>query len=383
MRTNREIPPSELQRYAPELSETVEAVCSSPAFRNSPKSCEFLRHIVERTLSGNIAELKERLIGMTLLGRDASYDTGSDAGVRVRANDVRKRLMTHNTAPQTGTSFTLELPAGSYVPRFFRSSAPASEASHDEKVQTLTSIDTELIPPLSLQRLAAPTLVALFLCTICLRWQIAQEHPFISFWQGVFENHRVVLYLPASEIKGGQELVGVQEIEAAAPLFNLAGQFHAPLNLTPALIPLTATGEVLVSIGSASGNMFGPTANSIGPGYPFSTGADRSASETAQASGKIFDHDRLNAHLPVSGRAAWLTVANGAQRTINIDGTDTAAISTLVKRLCHRNSFPQGLADSLKSGTVTQIIFLMSPHAEVQIFHELLPAAETEKARIP
>ena len=87
-----EIQLGELSRFASELKAAVEVICKSPPFRTSAKSCQFLRHIVQHTLEGNVDELKERLIGIVLLGRETTYDTGSDAGVRVRANDVRKRL---------------------------------------------------------------------------------------------------------------------------------------------------------------------------------------------------------------------------------------------------------------------------------------------------
>src|ERR1700729_4101559 len=120
MQSFTEIPLSELSRYAPSLREALEAVCKSPAFRTSPKSCEFLQHIVHHALNGNADELKERLIGMSLLGREATYDTGSDAGVRVRANDVRKRLTAYNKTETATASFTFDLPSGSYIPRFFR-----------------------------------------------------------------------------------------------------------------------------------------------------------------------------------------------------------------------------------------------------------------------
>ena len=56
-------------------------VCDSAPFKTSPRSCEFLRHIVHRSIAGEVDELKERLIGMSLLGREATYDTGSDADV--------------------------------------------------------------------------------------------------------------------------------------------------------------------------------------------------------------------------------------------------------------------------------------------------------------
>jgi hypothetical protein len=68
------------------------AILESPFFRSSRRSCEFLRHVVETALKGRADSLKERAIGIEILGRDVSYDPGSDAAVRVRANDVRKRL---------------------------------------------------------------------------------------------------------------------------------------------------------------------------------------------------------------------------------------------------------------------------------------------------
>src|SRR5580698_6463873 len=125
MQSYSEIPPSELSRYAPSLRDALETVCESPPFKTSPKSCEFLRHIVHCTLNGNTDELKERLIGMSLLGREATYDTGSDAGVRVRENDVRKRLTAYNSARTRVEDFAFDLPTGSYVPRFFREATPS------------------------------------------------------------------------------------------------------------------------------------------------------------------------------------------------------------------------------------------------------------------
>ena len=80
-----ELQPDEICRYISELQTTVAVVCKSSSFRTSAKSCQFLRFIVQRTLGGKVDELKERVIGIELLGREASYDTGSDAGVRVRA----------------------------------------------------------------------------------------------------------------------------------------------------------------------------------------------------------------------------------------------------------------------------------------------------------
>src|SRR5579862_5907200 len=99
------------------------SILNGPGFRSSPRSCAFLRFVTEETLAGREESLKERTIGVAVLKRDPGYDTGSDAGVRVRANDVRKRLSAHYEKLPSRAGFRIELPAGSYVPRFVNESS--------------------------------------------------------------------------------------------------------------------------------------------------------------------------------------------------------------------------------------------------------------------
>ncbi|MDW8129031.1 MAG: hypothetical protein RMI94_00660 [Bryobacterales bacterium] len=94
------------------------AILQSNAFRSSARCQEFLSHVVELALAGKRDELKERLIGVQLFGRDASYDTGDDPIVRVKANEVRKRLAQAYEECGTPEGVKIVLPAGSYVPQF-------------------------------------------------------------------------------------------------------------------------------------------------------------------------------------------------------------------------------------------------------------------------
>lgn len=346
MTATKEIPVTDISAYASSLREFVEGICTSPAFCNSPKSCEFLRHIVERTLCDDVASLKERLIGMTLLGRDAGYDTGSDAGVRVRAKEVRKRLLKYNTTLATEARLILDLPVGSYVPRFFEVSTFDAEVVPDTAAVGWPEITVPL-QPLPLQYLATPTLAALFLCIICIRWQIAQEHPFTTFWQGVFGDHHAVLYLPDSQNAEGQQAVGFQEVEAATALSNLAGEFHANLNLAQTESHTAMPGEVVLSVGSAATHGMGQNLRS----------------DDSLPSGVLAPDDR----------AAWLTVINGDQRKVHIGGTDPAAVRALVDQLCKRDTFPEGLEGSLQNGTTTELVMLMPPHAGINVYHKSLP----------
>ena len=48
--------------------------------------------MVEQTLLGNAADLKERSIGIEVFGRSPSYDANADPVVRITAGEVRKRL---------------------------------------------------------------------------------------------------------------------------------------------------------------------------------------------------------------------------------------------------------------------------------------------------
>jgi hypothetical protein len=375
-----EIRPDALRRYSAELLAAAEVVCKSPSFRTSPKSCQFLRHIVRHTLAGNADELKERLIGITLLGREASYDTGSDAGVRVRANDVRKRLAVYYSASLTETAYTIDIPPGSYVPRFY-----LPDSLHDVQSDPLPHEDEEELeaPPaplaakLPLQQLAFPTFVALFLCIICMRWQLAQEHPFVTFWQTVFQDHHALLYLPLSRSGGPQEPDPANRLEYAAPLLNLAGQFHAEIGLTRTLTPPIVANEILIVVdgSSASSNDSGPGRSGSDRFFP--SEGSRMVIVTSPSGRQIVDRNAANSTVTPYGRAALLTIANGAQRSIHIDGTDDEAIDALIKTMCESGTFPDELIDGFQEGTVTQLVFPIAPRANAVVFHESLPLMHT------
>jgi hypothetical protein len=369
----QEIQIAEIGRYIPELQQALDDVCQSQSFRTSPKSCEFLRHIVHHTLNHQIDELKERLIGIDLLGRETTYDTGSDAGVRVRANDVRKRLLAYHAACKSDDGYTFELPAGAYVPRFFRSVPAPPEIPSLEEPPIVTSIAPEQATALSLRQLAMPTLIALFLCTICMRWQIAQEHPFTTFWQTVFQDHHATFYMPPVQMDGQESLVSIDSLEASAPLFNLAGQFHARLPMTRTLSVSASSDDIVISIGGIPAGAANPKNLALASTSTPWADDNRISIEDTAAGREVVDRDAASHSAQLSGRAGLITIVNGPQRIIRVDGTDQAAIGNLIEMLCNRDSFPADLANSFQEGTVTQVVFPIAPHAEPLVFREPLP----------
>jgi hypothetical protein len=115
--TAPQFPDPEGNRHAEILNQLAQ-IQSSHAFCNSARSKEFLSYVVEQALAGNPEGLKERSIGVNLFHRAPTYDTGEDPIVRVKAGEVRRRLAEYYAAEEHPPELQIELPVGSYVPRF-------------------------------------------------------------------------------------------------------------------------------------------------------------------------------------------------------------------------------------------------------------------------
>jgi len=114
----------ELNNLDRDLSATAEhhlaEVLSSDAFRMSERSRRFLTHVVRESLAGRSENLKERVIGEQVFSRAADYDTGQDSIVRVKANEVRRRLSQFYEHHHPESPVRFEMSAGSYAVRIQR-----------------------------------------------------------------------------------------------------------------------------------------------------------------------------------------------------------------------------------------------------------------------
>ena len=93
-------------------------ITESHLFAGRKRTQEFLQLIVERALEGDFDSLRERMIGAKMFGRPVGYDTGNDAVVRVKANEVRKRLAQFYAEAEGLRPVRIDIPNGSYVPKF-------------------------------------------------------------------------------------------------------------------------------------------------------------------------------------------------------------------------------------------------------------------------
>jgi hypothetical protein len=95
----------------------LEQILRSAEFRQSEQFKRMLRYLVEHSLEGNPQLLKERAIGVAVFGLESGYDTNENPIVRVRANEIRKRLAKYSQhAP--GAPVRLEVPSGGYRVEF-------------------------------------------------------------------------------------------------------------------------------------------------------------------------------------------------------------------------------------------------------------------------
>jgi adenylate cyclase len=122
--------------------EQLVRIVESPKFVSSARLCRFLTHIVNRTIGGDLASLKEFSIAMEVFDRTSDYDPNIDAIVRVEARRLRAKLKDYYEGPGRNDPVLIGLRPGSYVPIFrWLDPEPTSQGQEiDTAVQARASI---------------------------------------------------------------------------------------------------------------------------------------------------------------------------------------------------------------------------------------------------
>jgi hypothetical protein len=157
-------------------------------FRNSKRSQSLLRFVVEASVDGRQDELKERTIGVSVFGREASYDTAQDAIVRNAAIEVRKRLAQYYLEPEHRGELRIDLPLGAYCPTF----APETEASPAPPPRVVSAAPSPQVNHRKLILLLAILAVAGIAAAAFLTTGRTAASELDAFWQPLFRNHQVI-----------------------------------------------------------------------------------------------------------------------------------------------------------------------------------------------
>ena len=102
----------------PAIREQLERVLSSAQFASAESARRLLRFLVEETLAGRGARLKEYTLATDVFGREASFDPKTNPAVRVEASRLRRRLEYYYLTLGRRDPVLIELPRGTYVPAF-------------------------------------------------------------------------------------------------------------------------------------------------------------------------------------------------------------------------------------------------------------------------
>lgn len=131
------IPPAEPSAdVAPDtVRQELEQLLAAPVFSGATSQRRLLRHLVEQTLAGQTAALKESVLGIEVFQRPAhAFDPRRDSIVRVEARRLRQRLRQHYAA-MPASRLMIVLPTGRYVPQFVRRLPDDLQAAAAELVE--------------------------------------------------------------------------------------------------------------------------------------------------------------------------------------------------------------------------------------------------------
>lgn len=110
------------------------------AFIGSEKLYGFLRFVVEESLAGRAATLKELVIGIELYGSVVDYDPRIDSAVRVEARRLRRKLAAYYAGPGRDDEVIVSIPTGGYAPSF--------RLRQDARCIAANAAGVELEPPM-------------------------------------------------------------------------------------------------------------------------------------------------------------------------------------------------------------------------------------------
>jgi hypothetical protein len=136
------------------------SLLASPDFDAGSRSRAFLGYVVDEALAGRAPLLNQASIAISVFGRDAQFDPVFDPIVRVQAGRLRRSLERYYLLSGPSQALRIELPKGSYAPRFIAAAAPPPipAAVPANSLQISRTLDEQLAALLGEELLNSPGL---------------------------------------------------------------------------------------------------------------------------------------------------------------------------------------------------------------------------------
>jgi hypothetical protein len=111
----------------------VEEVLGSSTFARSEQLRSFLRYVCERAIAGTGKDINEYSVAVEALGKPPDFSPAEDSSVRRTAYDLRQKLHKYYEEERPDSVIRIELPKGSYSPRFVEVAAAPAIALGDKE----------------------------------------------------------------------------------------------------------------------------------------------------------------------------------------------------------------------------------------------------------
>jgi hypothetical protein len=174
-------------------AEAVERIVNSEALKKSPRLIRFLRHLCEKHWTGQLDELSEQKIGVSVFERPADYSPAEDNIVRSHARLLRQKLERYFAEEGASEELLLTIPKGGYLPQFVERPARAEES--------VAAIFPEPTPPAKRAfpsfALALSAGLILGLCPFLISFGSATLQKHHPLWNRMFERDRSTLIVAA------------------------------------------------------------------------------------------------------------------------------------------------------------------------------------------
>jgi hypothetical protein len=107
----------------------VERILATQPFQKSTRLPSLLRYLTLHSLTGNLHELSEQVIGKVVLGKPTDYSPAEDSAVRVHVRQLRLRLHEYFATEGREETLIADIPKGSYEIVFYEEPAKPQVAA--------------------------------------------------------------------------------------------------------------------------------------------------------------------------------------------------------------------------------------------------------------
>ena len=156
-------PSSAIENASDEIRDELNRILSSPDFKASKRRKQFLRFVVEESLSGKADTIKAYTIAVSVFGRGKDFNPQLDPIVSVEAGRLRRALEQYYSSAGKDNALRIDIPKGTYVPQIVKPEAPTSfgerrssyRRSKECEITRIRGIDEPTIAVIPFQNLSS------------------------------------------------------------------------------------------------------------------------------------------------------------------------------------------------------------------------------------